>query len=91
MSKKGLIALVVWYAQEAASLQRQLDPKREQFIVLYREANVRGLRLDKVLITDSFRREHYYASPSEHARVSDWLWLDLKSRLSHTDQEMIFL
>lgn len=88
---KNKVAIVVWDSAHAHDLQNQIDPDRKQFIVLPRLAPVRGLRLDKILVTDSFQRALYFAPDREKIRADEWLWLDLQSRLADTGTKLVFM
>ncbi len=88
---KNKVAIVVWDSAHAHDLQNQIDPDRKQFIVLPRLATVRGLRLDKILVTDTFQRSLYFVPDREKIRVDEWLWLDLQARLANAETKLVFM
>lgn len=84
-------ALVVYNHAHAFDLQRQLDPKRERYMVIAAMQEVRGYNFDNVLVTDTFTRELYYETNAKAKRIREWLELDVRLRIRHKDGKIIYM
>jgi hypothetical protein len=84
-----MILIVAGNQHQADCIRRQI--KLSQNVRVIHPGQCIGSRYDTIIVSDTYRREHYFSDPDTQALMDRWMDDVVRCRLIGPEAELLFL